>query len=40
MITVTPESYNKTIAAGATLSDVGIIIKANSEPGKITVSVK
>jgi endoglucanase len=37
-VTVTPESYNPTIEAGKSLTDVGLIVKTSSAPGKITVS--
>ena len=40
VITITPEEYNKSIAANGTLSDVGLIVKANGTPGKVSVSVK
>ncbi len=39
-VTVTPESYNKSIPAGGTLSDVGIILKLNGDPGNVSVSVQ
>ena len=40
VVTITPESYNGTISAGATLSDVGLIVKTAAAPSGISVSVK
>ena len=39
-VTITPESYNGSIAAGSTLSDVGLIVKSASAPSKVSASVK
>ena len=39
-VTITPASYNKSIAAGATLSDVGLIVKVGSKPDKVSITVK
>ena len=38
-VTITPESYNQTIAAGASLTDVGIIVKVSAKPDKVSVTV-
>ena len=38
-VTITPESYNGTIDAGKSLTDIGLIVKTASAPGKVSVSV-
>jgi len=39
-VTITPESYNGSIAAGSTLSDVGLIVKSASAPSGVKANVK
>lgn len=39
-ITVTPESYNSSIDAGKSYTDIGFIVKTSGKPSNVTVSVK
>ena len=40
VITITPESYNSTVASGATVSDVGLIVKTAGAVTGITATVE
>ena len=39
-ITITPESYNGSIDAGKSLTDIGLIVKTASAPGNVSASVQ
>ena len=40
VITITPESYNSTVASGATVSDVGLIVKTAGAVTGISATVE